>query len=79
MRDELFDVPQTKSPKLRWTERHGIQVMHDPNFQHGDEDEQGNEKFRFYASDDNFRHQHGGDRLPRHCRRCNVVHEYEDA
>lgn len=59
MSDELFSVPVSKSPKMRWLERHGVNVTHDEAWQYGDEDDLGNEKFPYYASDDG-KHFHGG-------------------
>lgn len=49
MSEELFSVPESKSPKLRWMERHGLRTKHNPDSQHGDEDDFGNELFRWYA------------------------------
>jgi hypothetical protein len=29
--NELFDIPVSKSPRLQWIERHGIQTHHAPH------------------------------------------------
>lgn len=31
MNEELFAIPEVKSPRLKWMERHGIQVLHFPD------------------------------------------------
>jgi len=31
MNEELFSIPEVKSPRLKWMERHGIQVLHFPD------------------------------------------------
>jgi hypothetical protein len=36
----LFDVPEAKSPRLRWIERFQLRTMHYPNVAVGDEDEE---------------------------------------
>lgn len=35
---ELFDVPEVKSPRLRWMEKHGLKTKHFPGVQDGEED-----------------------------------------
>jgi hypothetical protein len=60
MSEELFKVPVSKSPRLRWMEKHHVTVERMPvEVNPGDEDEFSHEMFQFYASDDG-RHRYGG-------------------
>ncbi len=48
---ELFNIPETLSPRLRWMEKHGI-TIEDGGIDHDDGDEceiTGNQCFRYYA------------------------------
>jgi len=58
---ELFDVPVVKSPRLKWIEKHRLKTKcAEFPVADGDEDEFGNEVFQWSASDDNWKHSHGG-------------------
>lgn len=60
--EDLFATPQGKSPRLKWKERHGIETKH-AHPDAGPEDEcpeTGKRLWPWLASDDNFRHSHGG-------------------
>lgn len=49
--NELFTIEESKSPRLRWMETHGIQVA-DSGIDHEDGDEceiTGNQCYRFWA------------------------------
>jgi hypothetical protein len=49
---ELFDIPETLSPKLQWMRDHCIKV-HDSGIDHDDGDEcdiTGNQCYRYYAT-----------------------------
>jgi hypothetical protein len=49
---ELFDIPESKSPRLLWIEKHGIKII-DSGIDYEDCDEceiTGNQCFRYYAS-----------------------------
>ena len=48
MSGELFDVPETKSPKLKWLEQHKIKTEQ-TQYKVGDEDEFGEDLFPWYA------------------------------
>ena len=39
MTDTLFDIPEQKSPRLLWMEKHGIEIIHRPEFDGEEEDE----------------------------------------
>lgn len=60
MSNELFDIPEVKSPRLRWMEKYHIKVKQTPNWSPGQEDENGDEVCKFYATDDSINY-HGGD------------------
>jgi len=32
--NELFDIPESKSPRLQWMERHNVKVRHEPDIAH---------------------------------------------
>ena len=61
MKDELFSVPEVKSPRLRWIEKHGVEVKPTLDWDPDAEDENGDVVHAWYASDDQWRHKHGGD------------------
>jgi len=49
---ELFDIPESKSPRLLWMERHGIATINS-GIDHEDGDEceiTGNQCYRYYAT-----------------------------
>ena len=57
MRDELFDVPVVKSPRLKWIEKHGLYTQHFPDVKPGDDDpETGEEIYPWRAWVGNMRH-----------------------
>ena len=45
MKTELFDVPESLSPKLKWMARNGLETQHFPEAEGVDEDEFGNDVF----------------------------------
>lgn len=49
MSEMLFDVPEQKSPKLRWMEERGV-ATRQTGLAAGDEDELGNELFPWLAT-----------------------------
>lgn len=59
MSEELFNIPVVKSPRLRWIEKHRLQVRETKNWVEGMEDDDGDEVEKFYATDDGI-HMHGG-------------------
>lgn len=63
MSEELFEVPEVKSPRLKWIEKHRIKIRQTPNWTSGMEDFDGDEVHKFYACDDgNWRfHAYGGE------------------
>ena len=48
---ELFTIPESKSPRLQWMEKHGIEVSDGGrDYEHGDEcAETGQQLYRFMA------------------------------
>lgn len=62
MSDELFEVPECKSPKLQWMEKHRVEVKR-LGFDVGpdEEDEDGRRLFQYNASDDGWKHSYGGE------------------
>jgi hypothetical protein len=49
---DLFEIPETLSPRLRWMQTHGVEV-HDSGVDHEDGDEcdiTGNQCYRYYAT-----------------------------
>ena len=48
MSDTLFDIPETKSPRLLWLEKHCVKTEH-TEFTEGDEDEFGCDLWPWYA------------------------------
>ena len=61
MIENLFDLPESKSPRLKWIEKHHLQTHQTPNWQPDTEDEFCDVVEAWYASDDNFEHNHGGE------------------
>ena len=47
--DELFQIAETKSPRLKWLEQKHVTTKNWPGVAHGDEDEFGNEMFPWTA------------------------------
>ena len=45
---ELFDIPVSESPRLKWLKKHGVK-FHYSTAEVGDEDEFGNELWPVYA------------------------------
>lgn len=45
----LFTLPESKSPRLLWMEKHGVEISHRPEFNGEDEDEFGNVLYPFAA------------------------------
>ena len=60
MSDELFAVPEMKSPRMKWVEKHHIETRRTANWIEGMEDDDGEEIMPWYSSDDKWKHQHGG-------------------
>ncbi len=60
MSEELFKVPEQKSPRLRWMEKHRVKVKQTPDWSPGMEDADGDPVAPWYASDDG-KHWHAGD------------------
>ena len=46
---ELFELPECKSPRLLWMEKHGIEIEHRPEFDGTDEDENGDTLLPYMA------------------------------
>lgn len=47
--ETLFDIPEQKSPRLLWIEKHGVKIAHYPEFDGTQEDDMGETMYPYFA------------------------------